>query len=149
MSNLSAPIVRAALIALIADRPAMADVLVTHVWQGNGDEQEHVYLGATSATYDYATIRSGRRTRDEDYTVQVIIDVADPTDWGPASETRAFALAADVESMLADDPTVGLSASMPTLRVHVVGLEQTSGALDPSGIGSRIVLTLQAQSRLN
>lgn len=127
----------------------MAGVLVTHTWQGDASRQEQVYLGPTSATYEFATIKTGRRTRNEDYTVQVVIDIMTPTDWGPESETRAFALAADIENMLADDPQVGLSATMPTLRVLVAGLEQNSGPIDPAGIGTRVTLTLQVQSRLN
>lgn len=149
MSTVSAPTVRAALVTAMAARPALTGVLVTRIWQGDAEEQERIYLGNTSATYEYATLRAGRRTREEDYTIQVIIEVDDPEEWGPASEDRAFVLAADVESMLSDDPGVGLTASMPTLRAHVRDLEQTSGAIEPSGVGTRITLTIQVNSRLN
>lgn len=148
MSTTTAPVVRAQLVSLLAARPALAAVLVTHVWQGQADKQEHIYLGNTSADIEFATIRAGRKKREEDYTVQVIIDVDAPTDWGPTSETRAFVLSAEVDDMLADDPAIGLAATHPTLRMHVSHLEQSSGALDPAGIGTRIILTISVQSRL-
>lgn len=148
MSTTTAPIIRAQLISLLAARPALTDVLVKHVWQGDAAEQEQIYLGNTSADLDFATIRAGRKKREEDYTIQVIIDVETPTDWGPASETRAFVLAGDVDNMLADDPAIGLAGTYPTLRMHVSHLEQSSGGLDPSGIGTRITLTISVQSRL-
>lgn len=156
MSTTTAPVVRAQLISLLATRPAITavnpatgmPVLVAHVWQGQADKQEHIYLGNTSADLEFATIRSGRKKREEDYTVDIVIDVEIPTDWGPSSETRAFALAAEVDDMLADDPAIGLAATIPTLRMHVSHIEQSSGALDPGGIGTRIVLTISVQSRL-
>lgn len=148
MSTTSAPTIRAALIAALQDRLAMKDVAVTHVWQGQADEQQRVYLGNTSADLAFATIRAGRKKREEDYTIQLIIDVEDPTDWGPASEARAFELAGDVDDLLAADPALGLSATLPTLRIHVSHLEQASGALENAGLGTRITLTLSVQSRL-
>lgn len=148
MSTTTAPAVRAQLITLLAARPALAAVLVTRVWQGDAGKQEQIYLGNTTADIDFATIRAGRKKREEDYTVQLIIDVEIPTDWGPASETRAFVLAGEVDDMLADDPAIGLAATYPTLRMHVSHLEQASGALADGGIGTRITLTLSVQSRL-
>lgn len=136
------------MIAALDARPAMADVLVTHVWQGQAAEQVHIYLGATSADFDFATIRAGRKKREEDYSFQLIIDVDAPEDWGPASEAAAFTFAGDVDNMLADDPALGLAATYPTLRMHVSHLEQISGPLDPGGVGTRITLTISVQSRL-
>lgn len=148
MSTTTAPTVRAQLITLLAARPGLAGVLVTPVWQGDAATQEQMYLGKTSADLDFATIRAGRKKREEDYAVDLVIDVERPDDWGPDSEERAFALAAEVDDLVADDPAIGLGATLPTLRIHVSHLEQTSGALAEGGIGTRITLTLSVQSRL-
>lgn len=142
----TAPVVRAALIAQLSLRAGLADVSVTHVWPGGAAPQEAIYLGRTTLRNAWATMRAGRKTREEDYRIELFVWVLDPTDWGAASEARAFELMAEVENMVADDPTLGLG--MPTLRMIVSDAEATSGPSDTSGWGTVIRVELQIFNRL-
>lgn len=145
----TAPTVRATLVAALDARPALDAVSVTHMWQGQADEQEAMFLGNTTITNEWATIRAGRKTRDETYQIQLMIHVHVPGDWGPAAETRMFVLIAEVEDLVAADPTLGLSATLPTLRVLVATSEVRPIVLDAGGIGAEATLTLEAKCRLS
>lgn len=149
MSTSTAPTVRAALIAALAARPGLAGVAVTYLWQGDADTQEAIYLGKTIITNNWVTLRSGRKTREETQRIELHIRSLKPTDWGPVAETRAFAMIAEVEDLVADDPAIGLSDTLPTLRLIVADMVVTPVLLDPSGIGAEATLFLEAHNRLS
>ena len=69
--------------------------------------KELVVLGKTSdAEHEDVALKTGRRTREETYRTQVSITVTSkhtPT----LAETRAVAILAEIEDLLADDPIVG------------------------------------------
>jgi hypothetical protein len=144
----TAPTVRAALVALLAARAGLAGVQITHVWPGDAaDTQEAMWLGRTHSGADqYVELRAGRKPRDEEYTVDLYIWVADPTQWGAASETRAFALMAEVENMVADDPTLGGGVGITSALV--ASWEQDSGAIDPAGVGTQIRIGIDVEACL-
>ena len=148
MTTSSVPTVRAALIAALDARPGLDAVAVTHFWQGDANPQEAIYLGNTTLENDWATVRAGRKTRDELYRIQVHIRSLKPNDWGPTAETRVFALLAEIEDLIANDPAIGLSATFPTLRIIITEAVVTPVLLDPGGIGAEAVVTLEARNRL-
>lgn len=148
MATSTAPTVRAALIAALDARPGLNGVLVTHFWQGQADEQEAVYLGNTTLQNDWATLRAGRKTREETYQIGLHIRVFTPGFWDATNETRIFALIAEVENLVADDPAIGLSATLPTLRILVGNVTVDPLTVDPAGIGLEAVITLEVRNRL-
>jgi len=144
----TAPVVRAALIAALDARSGLDGVLVTHFWQGQADEQEALYLGSTSSDEEWVTLRAGRKAREETYRIQIHIRAWKPGFWDATNETRIFALIAEVDNLLADDPAIGLSATLPTLRILLASYEVKPVALDPAGIGAEATLSLEVHSRL-
>jgi hypothetical protein len=149
VSTSTAPAVRAALIAALAARPGLAGVTTTYFWQGDADTQEAIYLGTTTITNDWVTMRSGRKAREEAYRIQLHLRAFKPTDWGPTAEARAFAIIAEIENLVADDPSIGLSATMPTLRLLITDMTVEPVLLDPGGIGAQATLTIEARNRLS
>lgn len=109
-SRSTAPTFRSALLAALQAKPALAQVQVTYSHPGDTREDESIYLGEIRGDSNVATLRAGRKHREERYTLDVWIDVdAVGPDAQTASE-RAWALYGELEDILADDPTVGLTA---------------------------------------
>lgn len=106
----TSPTFRAALLAALQARPALAQVQVSYSHPGDAREDESVYLGEIRGSSEIPTVRTSRKKREERYTLDVWIDVdAVGPDAQTASE-RAWTLFGELEDILADDPTVGLTA---------------------------------------
>lgn len=106
----TAPTFRAALLAALQARPALAAVQVTYSHPGATLDTDSVYFGETRGSMDVPVIRGGRKKREERYTLDVWFDVAAV---GPDAQTaseRAWSLFGELEDVLADDPSVGLEA---------------------------------------
>jgi len=106
----TAPTFRAALLAALQAKAALATVQTGYSHPGDAREDESIYLGEIRGSSQIPTIRAARKARQERYTLDVWIDVdAVGPDAQTASE-RAWALYGELEDVLADDPTVGLGA---------------------------------------
>lgn len=139
------PTVRVALFAVVvAGMPAGVQTAYSH--PGDAMERETVYLGDASATHDLATIRSGRRTRDETITIDVWVETtADGPDAQAAAE-RAWVLIAALEEALTVDATLGLPA--PFWAVLTGFDERLGWDEDRRGSAARIRATVTCQGRL-
>lgn len=111
----SVPVVKAAIVAALAARPALAEVHVVYAWDGPAMEAESIYLDppedVQTGQSRIPTLKAGRKARQETFNITVVVQVNQPdgTAWTAATtEARAYTLMAEVESMLADDP--GLAA---------------------------------------
>jgi hypothetical protein len=144
----TAPTVRAALIAALDARPGLNGVTVTHFWQGDADTQEAIYLGNTTLNNEWVVLRAGRKPREEEYRIVLHVRCMTPGEWGPAAETRIFALLAEVENLVADDPAIGLAATYPTLRMIIAEMTVDPVVLEPGGIGAVATLTIEVHNRL-
>lgn len=147
--------------ALATSGPTGGQVQVSYAWKGSAMEEEAVFLGrrpsdvATEPLYQavgnggIATLKAGRKQRNEDYPVELTIWTFRP-DLTPAdsatADARAFALLAEVEDVLADDPKLGLGTA-------VISTELTSfeHSLFPFNHGwcAVIVPTIQVRARLS
>jgi len=140
------PTVRAALVTLLAARPGLADVQVEYTHPGQELQGETIFLGDSRGTAELATIRAGRRTRTETYTLDVWIEVNSD---GPTAQTaseRAWTLAGEVEDQLADDATLGLT--QPFWAV-IVEADQSVYVDDAKrGYVARIRVGIQCEARL-
>jgi len=115
--------VKAKLVELFA---AALTVPVTYAWPGKATEAECVFLGPHPATSDIRidadsqipTMKAGRKQRAESYTVRVTVWVFRP-DLTPVDaetcETRAFALFAEIEDVLADDTSLADTAQLASI----------------------------------
>lgn len=138
------PTVRSTLVALLTTQLTGVQVAYSH--PGDAVERETCYLGDASAQHDLATIRSGRRTRDETVNVDVFVEVtADGPDARAASE-RAWVLIGLFEEGLTADASLGLPA--PFWAV-ITGLDERLGwDEDRRGNAARVRATVTAQGRL-
>jgi len=105
-------VIPALLSALNAALPS--GVTAFEVWPGPEAAPEMVVLGDIEwDNYAIATIKSGRKQRQEDWSVGFDVfvfgtDGTSPANPGPA-RVRAFELQAAIEDVLADDPHLGLA----------------------------------------
>lgn len=104
------PSARAALLAALEARPALAQVQVSYSHPGDARETESVYLGEARGASEIPVIRAARKKREERYTIDVWFDVAGDGPTAQGASARAYELYGELEDVLADDPTLGLPA---------------------------------------
>lgn len=90
----------------------LSGVKVYETWPGPEAAAEMIVLGDVEwDDYAIATIKAGRKHRQEDYNIGFEVFVAGEAGTTPASpktaRDRAFAVLADLEDALADDVTAG------------------------------------------
>lgn len=117
-----------ALDELLADLTAAmtgpnAGVNVWEAWPGPSATGEMVVLGeVTWDEYKIATIKAGRKYRDEEFAVAFQIAVFGAAGTTPANpkpeRDRAFAILAACENVLANDPTLGAAGAFQWLEIR-------------------------------
>jgi len=141
----SYPIVAAALREQLAAR--LSDIVVARGAPLNHiTGKEAIMIGnIEDGVHEFATMRPGRKTRNERYLLLINIrakrDGIEPT----AAEERAFELLAEVEDLISEDPGIGLGD--PTIRIHMQEFEMDSYTEDP-GWACMIVAKLLVEARL-
>lgn len=148
MATSSAVVVKTQLVTVLAARAGLTGVQVTYVEQGDAAEQDCIYLGHTRGTNDYPVLRAGRKPRQEEYSFDLFCRAQRPESWASDSETRALALLAEVENAIADDPQIGLGATMPTLVLRAGDWNLVSVPLSDGGFGSVLRSEISVSSRL-
>lgn len=145
-SSSTVPSFKAALVAALQARAGLAGVQVAYRWPGPETLPEGVYLGDVEGTGGIASLKAGRQHRQEAYTVSVICQTfsaaATPVDQDD-SEARAFALMAEVEGALADDPKVSSTVDWS----EAIGFTCESVPFE-HGWATRISVAVRANARL-
>jgi hypothetical protein len=100
------PAVRARLVALL--EAALPDAQISYGHPGDTMDRETIFLGQARGSHSLATVRSGRRTRDEEYTIDVWVATTAVGPTPQEASERAWTLAAELEDVCADDATLGL-----------------------------------------
>lgn len=142
------PTVKAALVAALAARPGLAGVKVSWGWPGPEAVAEMVVVGELAAgTQTVPTLRATRVQREERYDLAVTCFAArhDATAADQRlAEERAFALAGEVEDLLASDPRLGLS---DIAWARVSQLELASAPADRGWV-AQVTVTVSVVARL-
>lgn len=127
------------------DAEGSIDVPVAYGHPGDLGRKEHIWLGGSQLGDSEASgFRSGRKRRQESYTLEVVIEVMnDPTP--EATETRAVALATVIEEMLADDPKVNNTTNLLWCALESLEMDTTETGEGPRTL---LTLTLRAEARL-
>lgn len=130
-------------------------VPVTYAWPGPATQPECVFLGPNPQTADLRldlnsdipTIKAGRKQRQETYTVRITV-----WEWRPdlnavgaeTAEDDAFKLAAKIEDVFADDPTIGLS------QIQWAKVDTLASTLWPfeKGWGCELAIDIDVAARL-
>lgn len=145
----SAPLVRSTLFALLTTaNPGPIGVTWSH--PGAYRVIDNIYLGRVlHARSTIPVMRANRKKREEEYLLEVHFECFTGGDNGADAETRAFALLATLENILANDPQLGLGATEPTLRCHLDGWElKTDFDMTREGWGCKLSSTVQVETRL-
>jgi hypothetical protein len=90
--------------------------------------------------------RPTRVQRDEDYTTEVVIQVAQPGSNTHTAEARVFALYAELEDFLATDPTVGGRCIKSTPEAWKLRLVMEDGR---RGWLAELIISVATEARLN
>lgn len=130
MAGSTIVVFKSALLAALQARAGLTGVQTEYADKPNTSRREILFFGATEiGDTEYPVMRAGRIKREENYTVRVHVVVAgQPTP--VANETRALAIAREVEEYLADNPTVGDASGVLFALVEgmtVTTLETTDG----------------------
>lgn len=147
--------------ALATSGPTGGPVQVAYAWTGGNMQSEAVFLGrrpsdAVSEPFHQATggsgiatLKAGRKLRNEDYPVELTIWTFRP-DLTPAdaatADARGFALLAEVEDVLADDPKLGLGTAV--IYTELTSFEHSLFPWE-GGWACVIVPTIQVRARLS
>lgn len=109
MATSTAPALKAALLTALVTALTVDGTQVVYSHPGDALEPEAVFLGDVRGTSEVPTSRAGRLARHERYTLDVWISVVADGATAEAAETRAYALLAKLEDVLADTATLGLA----------------------------------------
>ena len=142
----TAPVARLALFNLFAAAPGLSGVQVSYSHPGDAMETDTVYLGDIRGRSAPATIKAGRRTRDESYTVDVWVETTVDGPSAQGASERAWTLAAAVEDVVAADASLGLP---PPFRAFLGDMDERIGLdEDRRGWASKIRMSIDCQMRL-
>lgn len=101
--------------------------------------------GIEKGSHVFPVARPGRKPRDEQYWLVINVVVRrngpDPSE----SETRALELLAALENVIAEQPSLGIEA---TLRCNIEEFEMDSFVEDQSGWRTLLVAKVQVKTRL-
>lgn len=133
METSRVPAVMTTLKALLQARPALAGVQITDGRPWQPDSEYIAILDAEPHEQEAAALARTRQPRNEEFTLQVEINVARS---GDADHTeivaRAYALAAELENELRQDVTLG-GALGPSGWALIAGLPIVKGGPDSGG----------------
>jgi hypothetical protein len=140
------PTVKAALASLLVT--AIDDADTVHVTQGRPQEalinSQQVIVGAVSYSSEIANLKSGRKQRDETYSIEVVFLAAFPGGTPDEAETAVWAHFAHLEDILADDPTLGVA----DLAWATLGQVEGDVAIEQSGPIAWITADVNCKARL-
>lgn len=139
------PAVKAALLALIRARPNLANITVAWTFIPVDDQAyESVFFdwSLEDATEEDRSL--GDITRTEQYVIPVVARVYGPGDLdGQETETRAFALASEVEAAVRENNRLGLSNVESAV---VVGMP-SANALYNDGVVTEVTVRVRVRAR--
>lgn len=137
---------KAALVAALRVRAGLTGVQVDYADQGGTARRQRIFLGDIEDNdHEPVALRAGRRRREENYTLAVIVEVIGVSPAPENNERRALELAREVEECLADDPTLGRTPGVVTALVGGMDLS-TSETTD--GPQTRVAVRVAVKARL-
>lgn len=108
---------KAAIVAVLAARPALSGVQVSYWDDVATARRERLFLGdVDEGDHDPVALRQGRRLREENFTLHLMAEVTGKSN-PAANEARTLELIREAEEALADDPKLG---NLPGLAFAVV-----------------------------
>lgn len=143
------PLVKDTLLALLRARAGLAEVQVERADPVGKRKKDLIYLGDVRGRQEIASIRAGRKSRNETYELEVVCyaEVRGRNVATSDAEDRVFALFAEVQDQVADDPQLGLvEDGVAWTTVQDFSLD--SGPTD-TGANAVIAVSLEVKARLS
>lgn len=136
---------KAAIVSTLSARPALSGVQVTYSDEPELARRERLYLGdVDEGDHDPAALRSGRRLREENFTLHLYAEVVGKPN-AAANELRTLELVREAEEALADDPKLG---GVPGLSFATVEGLTLRTSMTTEGPLTRADLRIRVKGRL-
>lgn len=145
LTNSSYPLVAQALVDLLKEEVDSNVQVLRGAPQKLMGSDNILIGGIEKGSHVFATMRPGRRTRDEQYWILVNITTRRASGEPTLSETRALELLAALENVISNDASLGVDT---TLRAHIAEFEMDSFVEDASGWRTLLVAKVQIEVRL-
>lgn len=134
-----------ALASALRLRPALEGVLVAYADPGDKGRREQMFFAEVrQADQDPVALKAGRRRRDEEYELDLIVDCSSKPS-AEAAESRCMELVAELEEELAEDTTI--HATPGVLWALVTDLTLKTAETGDGAI-ARAVVTITVRARL-
>lgn len=142
-----APDLQIALVALLNERPNLADVQVTNGYAGDADaEPERIFTGdSRSQEVEVAGMKAGRTHYQEHGELDVIIDAIMPDGTPEESKARCQELLVELAECVADNRTLGGIAGLNFVACARWDLQTRYGQ---TGSWSQATYTIRYEARL-
>ena len=135
------------LIEVMAAMPEMAGVKISFADPGENALKENVWLGRIyDNEHDPVALKAGRRRREENFTLEIYVDVGGTRLTPERCETRALELGLLIEEYLADNPK--LDGAVDGLLFAVVSGMELFTSQTTDGPYTRHTVSVDVKARL-
>lgn len=121
------PAVKAALVTRYQARAGLTGVQISYGWPKGAPQKEMLIVGGVKGEQQWGPM--GRRAKDELYDVTHVISVIFSDGVQQNATERAFAILAEIEQELRNDPQVG-GARVVDVRSNFILAENVLGGVD-------------------
>jgi hypothetical protein len=147
MATSTIPAFKAALQTQLQARAGLDGVQVSYGYPGPLPEVEYIWLADVKGHQDLAVMGNRTRSRDEDYTLTILIK-SEISDISTAAQQtvveRAFTLMAELEDQLRTDP--GVNGTVRVAQIEgPIELVELAGA---NARGALLTVSVRAQQRI-
>jgi hypothetical protein len=134
-----------AIVSSLKARPALTGVLISYADPGDKSRREQIFCSEVRVSEQSpVALKTGRRKRDEEYEIDVIVDCYSKTTPSSA-ETRCMEMVAELEDELADDTTIQGTDGILWATVTDMRLRTTETGDGPY---ARAIITITVRGRL-
>lgn len=134
-----------ALVDALKSRPALNGVLISYADPGDKARREQMFCSEVRVSEQSpVALRAGRRKRDEEYELDMLIDCSSKTT-PETSESRCMELVAELENELAEDTTIRATDGVLWATVADMRLKTAETGDGPT---SRATVTITVRGRL-
>lgn len=119
MATSTVPALKASLVGLLEQRPALTGVQVSYGPPLPAPQRESIWVGDVQANEEWATFAAPNQMH-ENYSVTVIVSVLKEGVSSQSADERCFTLLAELETVIRNDKTLGgvvSSAHLATFRL--------------------------------
>lgn len=136
--------VKSNLVRELGARPGLSGVPIEYGDNAKTARRERIWLGASvTGEHEITTMRAGRKVRYEELLVEVHVEVFGRTT-SESSELRAGELVAEIEGLLAADPTIDSAPGVQWAVVSQVEIDTS----EADGPRTEALVTITVKARL-